>query len=294
MTSSPPNLNNTSSLTAFTGLVGVLAIFLFFTGWVYRWAYFGFFEIELNSLNLPPQSFLIVPIQVILGDLGKLGWSFFSALMVIGLIKITLWLLQPIPFNTSSNTTLSKLSRLIEKLHRFPLFRGIRWFTNLLPNPLLQDLIVVVWILIILFWLARLQGYEDARLDAINQTSNRPIITLVGPSDKLALGATLDDKLMKDSAITTDHPQLKNMRIIGDVDQLKLLYPFVLNRSENTKKAVIWRLLIESGNWLYIFSSVSDPKLYDKSPLVLAINTGDGRVQSLILSRPKANIENKN
>ncbi|MFM9160867.1 MAG: hypothetical protein ACKOPK_23845 [Dolichospermum sp.] len=38
----PPNIN---ILSNFAGLVGVLAIFVYFIGWIYRWAYFGFFTL---------------------------------------------------------------------------------------------------------------------------------------------------------------------------------------------------------------------------------------------------------
>jgi hypothetical protein len=93
VTSTPPD-PSPNPLGAFAGLVGVLTIFLFFAGWIYRWAYFGFFEIELNSLNLPAQSFLLVPIQVILGDMGKLGLAILVTFAVIVLIKFTLWLLH--------------------------------------------------------------------------------------------------------------------------------------------------------------------------------------------------------
>jgi hypothetical protein len=166
----------------------VLGIFLFFTGWVYRWAYFGFFEIELNSLNLPAQSFLLVPIQVILGDTGKLGWAVLATFVVIGLIKATLWLLQPFPSATSSGRAQSKFSQFLQGLHQFPLLRGVRWLTDLFPPPLRQDLIIVAWILIALFNLAQWQGIEDAWRDTVNRSTTLPLVTLVSPGDKFAFG----------------------------------------------------------------------------------------------------------
>jgi len=287
VTAAPPDLTKPSPLGAFAGLVGVLAIFLFFTGWVYRWAYFGFFEIDVNSLTFPAQSFLLVPIQVVLGDPGKLGWAILATLLVVELIKATLWLLEPAPAALSPGKTGAKFSQFLENLHRCPLFRGVRGLTDLFPPTLRRDLVIVAWILITLFWLARWQGTVDARRDAVNQTSTRPIVTLVSPSDKFALGANLDDGIVSDQAKNPVYPALKNLRIFGDVEQFRSLYARGINRSDSSP-AIVWRLLIESGNWLYLFPASPDQPP-DQRPLVLAVNTGDGRVQSLILSRPKVN-----
>jgi hypothetical protein len=254
----PPN-----PLGAFAGLVGVLTIFLFFTGWIYRWAYFGFFEIELNSLNFPAQSFLLVPIQVILGDIGKLGLAILITLVVTVLIKVTLWLPQ--------------------RFHQF-LPQWVRWLTDFFPRSLGRDLVIVAWILIALFYLAQWQGNEDAWRDAVSKTTTRPLITLVSPSDKFIFGAALDDEMAFDKTKNPKYPLLKNVRIFGDVNQFRRLYPKGINGGS---PAIDWRLLIESGNWLYIFSAVSDRQ--QGHPFVLAVNTGDGRVQSIILSRPKVN-----
>jgi hypothetical protein len=281
VTSAPPTPANPNPLGAFASFVAVLAIFLFFTGWIYRWAYFGFFEIELNSLNFPAQSFPLVPIQVILGDVGRLGWSVLATLAVIGLIKATLWLLQP-SLSETSNSAQSRFTQFLEGLHRFPFFQGVRWLTDLFPQPLRQDLVIVAWILIALFYLAQWQGYEDAKRDAVNQRTTRPIITLVSPSDKFAMAATLDNELAGNEKKIPEYPLLKNLRIFGDVQQFRDLYNNGTNSTDSS-----WRLLIESGSWLYIFKTL--PKPSDLHPLVLAVNTGDGRVQSIILSRPEVN-----
>lgn len=53
---SPPP--GTQILGTFASLLGLLGIFLYFTGWIYRWAYFGWFSLEINRLDLPLRSFL--------------------------------------------------------------------------------------------------------------------------------------------------------------------------------------------------------------------------------------------
>jgi hypothetical protein len=287
MTTTPPDPTNPNPLGAFAALVGVLAIFLFFTGWVYRWAYFGFFELEVNSLNFSAESFFLVPIQVILGDLSRLLWAVLIMLLVSVLIKATLWLLEPLSAASSRVGRQPSSNPWLERLHRFPLCRGLRQITDLFPQPLRRDLIIVAWVLIALFWLARWQGTEDAWRDAVDPTSTRPIVTLVSPSDKIALGATLNDQLIQDEGSNPEIPALKNLRIFGDVEQFRRLYGNGINRAEGAEP-IIWRLLIESGNWLYLFPAL--PKRQpDLRPPVVAVNTGDGRVQSVILSRPKVN-----
>ncbi|NJR74465.1 MAG: hypothetical protein HC773_14090 [Scytonema sp. CRU_2_7] len=64
MSNTPQTTSEFKILGAFAGSVGLFSIALYFTGWIYRWAYYGFFRIELNALNLPAQSFFFVPIQV--------------------------------------------------------------------------------------------------------------------------------------------------------------------------------------------------------------------------------------
>ncbi|MFM6277353.1 MAG: hypothetical protein ACKN9K_03385, partial [Dolichospermum sp.] len=66
---------------------------------------------------------------------------------------------------------------------------------QLLPQSLRQEIVVIVWILASLFWLGRFQGLADAYRDAVNNTSTRPIVTLVTAKDKLPLGRNLDDLL---------------------------------------------------------------------------------------------------
>ena len=43
-------------------LLTILGVGLYFTGWIYRWAYFAFFKLEVTKLDLPIKSFFIAPI----------------------------------------------------------------------------------------------------------------------------------------------------------------------------------------------------------------------------------------
>jgi len=42
---------------------------------------------------------------------------------------------------------------------------------EVIPTALRNDAIAIIWLLVILFWLARTQGTLDARRDAVNETS---------------------------------------------------------------------------------------------------------------------------
>ncbi|MDZ8185302.1 MAG: hypothetical protein RMX96_10665 [Nostoc sp. ChiSLP02] len=279
MSPTPDHSSNSNFLGSFASLLGVLAIFLYFLGWIYRWAYFSFFEIEITALNFPFESFLLVPIQVILGNI----WIFLRALaaliITVILIKFSLWIIRS-PKPVSPPSTLNSLvTRYTQKVHSFWLLQRLRSFAQFLPLPLRHEIIVVAWILAALFWLGRWQGAADAFRDAVNTTSTRPIVTLVSPQDKSPLGLNLED---------LTNPNLKNSRIIGDVEQFRRIYGRETNDlTTNPKQPIVWRLLIENNNWVYLFPAMPADAKRDQRPPVLAINTSDGQVQVLILSRPK-------
>lgn len=265
----PPSIN---ILGNFAGLIGVLGIFIYFIGWVYRWAYFGFFALELNTLNLPHESFLIVPIQIIFGNF----WIFIRAViamtLTISLIQVIFWAISP---KINHQNIPNKIQILIKRIHDFPLLNILRSLAKLLPPSLRQEIVIVICILGSLFWLGRFQGQADAYRDAVNNTSTRPIVSLVSAKDKLPLGRNLDNLFT--------NPSLKESRIFGDVEQFNQTFKGI---NDDTDQSTVWRLLIESNSWVYVFPSMPSEAKFDQRPPVLAINTGDGGVQLLIISRP--------
>ena len=246
--------------------------FIYFIGWIYRWAYFGFFALELNTLNLPHESFLIVPIQIIFGNF----WIFIRAViamtLTISLIQVILWAISP---KINHQNIPNKIQILIKRIHDFPLLNILRSLAKLLPSSLRQEIVIVICILGSLFWLGRFQGQADAYRDAVNHTSTRPIVTLVTAKDKLPLGRNLDDVFTP--------PSLKESRIFGDLEQFNTTSKAI---NDDTDQSIVWRLLIESNDWVYVFPSMPSDAQFNQRPPVLAINTGDGGVQLLIISRP--------
>lgn len=277
MSQTPPPANNPEVLGTLVSMLGLLAVFLYFTGWIYRWAYFSFFQLEITTLDLPLESFFIVPFQVFLGGFWAFAKTVLAAMVTVFLIQLTIGLLEPSRWQVigNPNSLQSRLIRFTQKLHRSGIVRKIRSFADLFPQPLRYEIVIVVWILIVLFWLARWQGIADARQDAINDTSSLPVVTLVTPKDQLALGRKPNDLLT--------NPPLEDFHIIGDSGLLENL-----RRQETTDTTInpprVWRLLIERNGWIYLFKTLPPNPAPDERPYVLVIRESDGGDQLLILS----------
>jgi hypothetical protein len=115
-------------------------------------------------------------------------------------------------------------------------------------RSLVNEIVIVSWVLIVIFWLARWQGVADARRDA-GQNSTLPVVALITPEEKFAVGRKLDD-------IFTN-PSLKGYRIIGDLG----LFDDLRGREDtdiitNPKQPRVWRLLLERGGWIYLFRAL--------------------------------------
>ncbi|EAZ88766.1 hypothetical protein [Crocosphaera chwakensis] len=294
MSDSQPSQNNKQILGTFASVLGLLGIFLYFTGWIYRWSYFSYFQLELTQLSFPLRSFLFVPIQVFVGH----GWALVKTILALFLsataIKVTLWFVEPLtvnfilplsqPLNSiSRRRKWQKLQRSLRRyakhFHQCSPSKFIRELVSLVPTSLRKDLIIVIWLLIVLFWLARIQGWEDARRDAINQTSTLPVFTYIFPKEDLVLGRNLDDIFID--------PSLEDYRFIGDLT----LFDYLRGLEDNDpslKEPRIWRLLLENNKIIYCFFGLDKTADKKQVPAVLAIKTDKkGQVMILAPSIPK-------
>ncbi|MDJ0697036.1 hypothetical protein [Mastigocoleus sp. MO_188.B34] len=305
---------NLNILGSIASLIGIIGLFNYFTGWVYRWAYFSFFELDINSIQLPFESFFLVPIQVLLGDLHKIILGIIVIIITFFMIKISLLLINefrisydkyPSPLLIAKlrirlrqlvNKLPSRfypknlkkfisnnisLAILIKKLHGFYLFKLLRSFTQIFPQPLRNEIAIVAWVLTALFWFAQYQGHADAFRDAVNETSTRPIVTLVTKKENLAIGRQLGNENELDNLKRI--PSLNNFRIVGDVKQFYQIW----GKETNLEQPIAWRLLLQTNNWAYLFPALPSPAKPNQRPPLLAINAEQGQVQMLILSRPK-------
>ncbi|MEO0969559.1 MAG: hypothetical protein AAFX80_14835 [Cyanobacteria bacterium J06639_18] len=277
MTQTPQPSQEFNILGKFASVIGLLGIALFFAGWIYRWSYYYFFQLEVTNLDFPAQSFLFVPLQIFLGN----GWTIFKTVLAFILaaitIQLTLWLVKIVTeaFVNIWNQFIS---------HRvIPATQNKRsWFPKLLNSlatfsseqlrlvdfwrSLVNEIVIVSWVLIFIFWFARWQGIEDARRDA-GQNSTLPVIALITPEEKFALGRKLDDVFA--------NPALKGYRIIGDRGLFDDLRGKEDNDTTNPKQPRVWRILLERGDWIYLFQALPPNPEANQRPLVLAVQQGD-------------------
>ena len=290
MTASPPPTPQSAPepniLGNFASIVGLLGTALFFTGWIYRWSYFSNFKLNISTLDLSVESFLIVPLQVFFPD----GWTTLKsaiALLLTGLaIYHILWLFDIVTtkvYATVNNWIIARLSSsrpvtrnpwLDRPLMSWDQFKNKKMSSIRLLRSLINQIIIVSLVLLVLFWFASNQGTADARLDA-GEKSTLPAVILIFQQKNIALGRKLDKVFEK--------PDIKDYKFIGD----KGLFNDLLNKEDtDTLKPRVWRLLLERGNWIYLFPALTTEQQKDPKarPPVIAIQQSQSGDQFLIIS----------
>jgi len=274
-------------LGKFASVVGLFGAALFFTGWIYRWSYFYFFQLEITTLDLPAQSFFIVPLQVFLADGGTIaksaiaflstGLAIYLSLWIISILnKVIFQVLDAVLWQIFFYTEKTKLWLLYHPIKSLVLFNAKKFNSIEFLRSLVDEIIIVGWILLMLFHLARNQGIADAQRDA-GENSTLPVVTLVIPENRLALGRKLNDVF--------DDPSLKNYKIIGDRGLFNELYlSEETDIVTNPEKPIIWRLLLERGGWIYLFKALLKDAKDDIRPSVLAIQESNLGEQLMIFS----------
>lgn len=259
--SDSPNIEF-NPLSKLVSLIALLAAGLYFTGWIYRWAYFSFFHIQITSLNLPVESFYLAAFQALVGSPLTIIRTLIIFCVTFVAILLSLKVLQIIQI---------KFSNIIQ---RFPLNLSQNHLSSLqFLASLLDELIIIAWLLISLFFLAQWQGDQDAFIDAVNETSNLPVITAI-MSESSPLGRKLDNPLLNSS----------NFRVIGDEDLYKRLLGKELTNTDDSDNKRVWRLLIERENYLYIFPALQEKNKQLSVPVV-TLYKRDNATQIVILDR---------
>lgn len=254
MTSSPtPTI---SPLGRLLSLLGLLAAGLYFTGWIYRWAYFGFFKLQVTSLGLPGESFFLGAFQALCGHpltlLRTLG-----AGVIIGLVCGFLVTLR----RRLTGQVARRLSR------RSPLAQsGIVMFLT----GLADELIIVLVILTALFWLARWQGINDAWQDVVNPSSSLPVVTLVFGDQEAALGRNLEDPFSNPT----------DLRLMGDPELYSRLLGQELTNTDDPDNPQVWRLLLHQDGMFYLFQALPTEDRFLSVP-VLLIQSSSSRLTIL-------------
>jgi hypothetical protein len=253
-----------SPLGKLVSVISLLAIALYFTGWIYRWFYFGFFQVELTTLNLPLESFYIGSFSL----LFRSPWAILKTIAAIGAAILGM-------------VMTFKAIALLGKVLRQPLRKFIQKL-GLSANQnyqlqflasLLDEVIIVLWLFLMLYFLARGQGYADAQRDAFNETSTLPAITLAMKGEEAVIGRKLDKLLENPNSV----------RIFGDRTRYDQLLGNELNQSPT-----IWRLLSDANGYLYVFPSLNEKEAGNRVPPVLIFPEGGKGDRLTILSPSKS------
>jgi hypothetical protein len=267
-----PAIPETSKGIRFTSILSIASLIgaaLFFSGYVYRWTYFSYFLLNIAELNFPAETYPILPVQVFCGTPWLVLRTLLFVLLTALAIRASLWGLQRI------EGWVRRLPNLVPRRTRFL----AEWLVELTDamSTLLHEVVIVIGILIMLFWVSRWQGTADARRDAYNDTSKLPTIALVMPDKdkKVALGRLLADPTMD--------PALSGFRFFGDRTLFDRIYRKEDNFFSKGKDSRVWRMLLSQDNWLYLISSVPGmPKRVDERPLVLALQQKEGGQQMIL------------
>ena len=288
MAASPQPTPESKILGNLASVVGLLGAALFFTGWIYRWSYFYCFQLNVITLDLPVESFFLVPLQVFLGDGWTIVKSAIALLLTALAIYLSLWLV-----NSINKTVAAKINGTITRWLSYPYGRRFRWLHRFLNSwqqfninrynsikllrSLVDEIIIVGWVLLVLFWSAYHQGIADARRDA-GENSSLPAVALIGKQDSMALGRKLDDPTLRLDP--------KGFKAIGDAGLFTDLIKRDYTDINNPQEPRVWRLLLERGNWIYLFPALTKEQQTDPKarPLVIAIQQSQSGDQLLIVS----------
>ena len=128
-------------LGSFAGIVGLLGVALYFSGWIYRWSYYSFFNLEVENLNLSSESFLFVPIQIFCNNLI----SFFTTIIAI----VSIYFLSKITFFIGS-----KAEKVFKQRLSFLKYTKTLNHGQSLSKILIKDLVFVGWCILALFFIS--------------------------------------------------------------------------------------------------------------------------------------------
>jgi hypothetical protein len=145
-------------------------------------------------------------------------------------------------------------------------------------QPLLDEILLFLLVIALLFWSARWQGISDARRYAYESTTTLPAIALLSEAEETILGIPLNH---------SEDPPL-NYRLFGDRELVNYVYRREDNDTSIPEKSRVWRLLLEQEGWIYIFTTIPDPpqntSRSDRPKVVLAIQETVSDQRMILLS----------
>ncbi len=258
--------DSATPLGQLAGSIGLVAISLLFTGWIFRWHYFTYFQVDPASLGFPVETISIAAFSL----LFRSPWSILRFIIGLGLafagIVVTF---RAIRFSSGWLLPLSG-----NMLQRIGLGREQRQQLRLLSS-LANELVIVLWLLLVLYGLAASQGLSDARRDAIDETSTLPLITIAMPGAQSVIGRDPDQMLVNPS----------DVRLFGSHERYDALLGDELNSDSGRRR---WRLLSDTGGRLLVIPSLPSAQIGGKAPPVLIFPDGGKGDRLVILSPAQA------
>jgi hypothetical protein len=254
---------SSSPLVKLAGSIGLVAIALVFTGWIFRWHYFTYFQVDPASLGFTVETISIAAFSLlfrsplsILRFIISLGLAFAGILVTFRAICFSRGCVVPLLGNI---------------LQRIGLAREQRQQLRLLTS-LANELVIVLWLLLVLYGLAASQGLSDARRDAVDETSTLPLITIAMPGAQSVIGRDPDQILVNPSGV----------RLFGSRERYEALLGDELNSDSGRRR---WRLLSDAGGRLLVIPSLPSGQTGGKAPPVLIFPDG-GKGDRLVILSP--------
>ena len=253
---------NAPPLARLVGSTGLLAAALLFTGWIYRWHYYPFFQVEPTSLGLAVESTSFAAFSLLFGSPVAMGR--FLAALALALVGIGL------SFRALRVARRRLGPGLARPVRRLGLGSSQLQQLRLLAF-LVEEMVIVLWLLLVLYGLAARQGQADARRDSIDETSTLPLITLAMPGKDAVIGRDPDQLLVNPSGV----------RLLGNRDRYDALLGTELNPAS---RGLRWRLLSDAGGQLRVIPSLPAAAAAGKVPPVLVFADGGKGDRLMILS----------
>ncbi|MDJ1183819.1 hypothetical protein [Roseofilum casamattae] len=284
--------NEPKILRRVASLISLLGVSLFFTGWIYQSLYWYYFNLSLKTIELNLQYLFIIPLQVFLGDSDAVARSARYLLFMFAGIYANLWLVKWLEaFGAQLGQQIKKQfdrqsNKLAKKIfHCWLRYNPLDKESINLIRFLANETVIIAWVLIVLYNLARAQGFADYQRD-IGVNSTLPVVALVIPEDQLPLGRLLKDSLI-DSSIDDGgsliDPSIEGFRYFGQSGMVKDIFGdednYIGDGTDLPER--VWRLLLEQDDWIYLVQTF--PKS-QSPPRVVAIKESMNGEQLMILA----------
>ncbi|HBQ99813.1 MULTISPECIES: hypothetical protein [unclassified Roseofilum] len=143
-------------------------------------------------------------------------------------------------------------------------FKPLNFDSIKVLRSLVDEAVIVSWVLIILFHLAQTQALQDAQRDmGINSTL--PVVTFIVPENSIPLGSKLNDPGSLKRPV-------EGFRFFGDFQGFEGFKGDENNEVYDPENPLrVWRLLLERDGWIYLLPTTPGEESPDTSPPVLAV-----------------------